>query len=79
MRSEFPFKVKGEGRDLKEGERRFKPLPERVIEVCCRGIQAKPMSASDNHSALYRSRTGPRPVQALRSLHARLVKPGRQR
>lgn len=79
VHSKYPFKVKGEGRDLKEGEKRFKPLPECVIRVCCRCIQAKPVSASGNRSVPYQSRAGPCPVRVLGSLPCHQpVKPGRQ-
>lgn len=50
--SEFPFKVKEGGKNLKEGERTFNTLSVRVIRVCCRGFQANPISVSDNCSAL---------------------------
>lgn len=52
MHSEFPFEGKGEGRNLKEGERSFNSLSIPVIGECCRGFQANFISVSDNCSAL---------------------------
>lgn len=52
MCSEFLIKVKGEGSNLKEGERSFNTLSIHVVGVCCRGFQANPILLSDNCSAL---------------------------